>query len=163
LKAYRARAFIACQAAIRYPPTENVLQKARKQDGSNRTLSPSWQAALKARIDASRSATVGRIAGDVQEFAVLLALRACRGRDSRGDQEPALAAFPIREAALRADISLEPSAGRIPAVSTSHLLLIAFHFMISFPISVPGWSACESSPRWVQPGTFPSLFNKRPY
>ena len=82
---------------------------------------------LQTRIDTTRSTTVGRIAGDIEEIALLLTFRACVRGLRRGDEKTALAAFPIRQPALL---------GRYPprfvhhqfisAVSTSHFLLITF-------------------------------------
>ncbi len=93
------------------------------------------QIGLKTRIDASLSATVGCIAGDIEEFAFLLAFRAYLRRPGSGDQKPALATFPVRQPTLWAYISFESPLTSIPAVTTSHLLVL-FHVLIPFRLTI---------------------------
>jgi hypothetical protein len=58
---------------------------------------------LQAGINITRAAALRCIAGNIFEFAVLLAARAGIGRGGCGEQEAAAAAFPVGEPATRAE------------------------------------------------------------
>jgi hypothetical protein len=62
---------------------------------------------LKARVDFSRPAAFQRVASHIQEIALLLALGARLRRHGGGDEESAMTAFPVRQAAFRADVAGE--------------------------------------------------------
>ncbi len=68
-----------------------------------------------------------RIAGDIDEIALLTALRADIRRLCSGYGKTTLATFPVSQATLGAYISLEFTIGRISAVCAYPTLLLALH------------------------------------
>jgi len=64
---------------------------------------------LKAGINVGRSSALRRIAGNIYKTTLLPAFRADIRRVRRGYGETALGTFPVCQAALGANISLEPT------------------------------------------------------
>ena len=72
-----------------------------------------------------------RVAGDIDKIALLTALRADIWRLCRGYGETAMGTFPVSQATLGTDISLESTIGRVSTVCTYQTLLLALHAISS--------------------------------
>jgi hypothetical protein len=89
---------------------------------------------LETRIDIAGASALRRIAGNIREAALLPAFRADIWRLCRGYGETAMGTFPIRQAALRTDISLEPTIGRVSAACTHPFRLFVLHAISPFQL-----------------------------
>jgi hypothetical protein len=89
---------------------------------------------LKTRIDIAGASALRRIAGNIYKTTFLPPFRADIWRLCRGYGETAMGTFPIRQAALRTNISLEPAIGRVPAARTHPFRLFVLHAIAPFQV-----------------------------
>jgi hypothetical protein len=86
---------------------------------------------LQPGVNLPRPAALRGIAGDVEEIGFLVATRTFSRGFSRSDRVPAIAAPPIRQIALGADIPFKLPFGRIAAQGAfhGHFLFLGRHFL----------------------------------
>jgi hypothetical protein len=83
---------------------------------------------LEPGINVSRSTTLGRVTGDIEEITFFLAFRTGVGGSSRGNQVTTLSTFPVGQTALWADIPGKLTRSRISTHGTYVVICSFFHF-----------------------------------
>ena len=112
------------------------------------TLDTTACQALQLRINMAGAATFRRVAGDIQEIAFLVTTGTLFRGPGRAHRKVALAASPISQVALRADIPGEFAGSGIAAQGTFLLFCLGRH-QSHLPFPGQGYSTQTGNSFWV--------------